>query len=45
LYLTSLKLSNFRNIVDLEMRPNPTLNLIVGPNAAGKTSVLESIFY
>jgi len=45
LYLTSLKLSNFRNIGELELRPNPTLNLIVGPNAAGKTSLLEAIFY
>lgn len=45
MHLTSVTLSNFRNIAELELQPNPTLNLIVGPNAAGKTSVLEAIFY
>ncbi len=45
MYLTSLKLTNFRNIGELQIAPNPNLNLIVGPNGAGKTSVLEAIFY
>jgi DNA replication and repair protein RecF len=45
LHLTAIKLTNFRNLADIEMLPNPSLNLIVGPNAAGKTSVLEAIFY
>jgi len=45
LYLTALKLSNFRNISELQISPNPALNLIVGPNGAGKTSLLEAIFY
>jgi DNA replication and repair protein RecF len=45
LYLTSIKLTNFRNLRDLEIKPTPTLNLIVGNNGAGKTSILEAIFY
>lgn len=45
MHLTAVKLTNFRNLSELEMFPNQNLNLIVGPNAAGKTSVLEAIFY
>lgn len=45
MHLTAIKLVNFRNLIDLEIHPDPTLNLMVGPNAAGKTSVLEAVFY
>jgi DNA replication and repair protein RecF len=45
LHFTSIKLSNFRNISQIELKPSPYLNLIVGDNGAGKTSILEAIFY
>ncbi len=41
--LEQLKIENFRIIENAEFVPSPHLNLILGPNAAGKTSLLESI--
>jgi len=43
--LTSLELTQFRNLQSVQINPDKGLNLIVGNNAAGKTSLLESIFY
>jgi DNA replication and repair protein RecF len=42
LVLTSLKLRHFRCFAVREMEFAPGLNLIVGPNAQGKTSLLEA---
>jgi len=42
---SSLEISNFRNLHSVLLEPNAGLNLITGANAAGKTSLLESIFY
>lgn len=36
-------LSHFRNYVHLHVELNPGLNLVVGPNAQGKTNFLEAI--
>ena len=41
--ITQLRLQNFRNIVGTELRPDPHLNFLVGRNAQGKTSVVESL--
>ncbi len=43
--LTQLQIRNFRNITDVEIIPDPGVNLITGDNAAGKTSLLEAIYY
>jgi len=43
--LTSLELTHFRNLQSAQIEPDKGLNLIVGNNGAGKTSLLESIFY
>jgi len=43
--LSSLELTHFRNLHSAQIEPDRGLNLIVGNNAAGKTSLLESIFY
>jgi len=40
---TQLALNNFRNIQGLSLCPDPSLNLITGNNAAGKSSILEAI--
>ncbi len=36
-------IQNFRNIAHLDIRPDQSVNLIVGPNGSGKTSFLEAI--
>jgi DNA replication and repair protein RecF len=43
--LQRFKVTGFRCLADLEIQPDSQLNLITGPNASGKTSLLESIFY
>jgi DNA replication and repair protein RecF len=45
MFLTRVKLVNFRNIVELEFSPQPSVNLIGGPNGSGKTSIIEGIFF
>jgi DNA replication and repair protein RecF len=43
--LAHLSLTNFRNFIRLEMEFPAGTTLIVGPNAQGKTSLLEAIDY
>jgi DNA replication and repair protein RecF len=43
--LTRFNATGFRCLDNLELEPDSRLNLITGPNASGKTSLLESIFY
>jgi DNA replication and repair protein RecF len=45
MHLTNLSLTNFRNFVRLETEFPPGVTLLVGSNAQGKTSLLESIHY
>ena len=42
--LDLLRVQNLRNIHQLEIEPEPGINLICGSNGAGKTSILEAIF-
>ena len=43
--LKRLRLKNFRNFEHFEVAFDPKINLIVGPNAIGKTSLLEAIHF
>ncbi len=43
LTLTQLGLVNVRNYAELEFRPPPGLNVLVGANAQGKSNLLEAI--
>lgn len=43
--IRKLELTNFRNIPKLELELSPGLNLLVGPNAQGKTNLLEALHY
>jgi len=43
--LNSLEILHFRNLQSVSITPDQGLNLITGNNAAGKTSLLEAIFY
>jgi DNA replication and repair protein RecF len=44
-HVSSLSLRDFRNYARLDLSLNPNTTLIYGPNAAGKTSLLESLFF
>jgi len=46
MYLQNLKLENFRNFasLELEFKPQKGINILIGPNAQGKTNILESIY-
>ncbi|MEI7838656.1 MAG: AAA family ATPase, partial [bacterium] len=41
--LTSIRLQNFRSYLDDSFELSDSVNIIVGPNASGKTNLLESI--
>ncbi len=42
--ITRLILQNFRRFSKKEFSFSPTINIIIGPNAIGKTNILESLF-
>lgn len=44
MYVESIKLINFRNYINLDIKLNKNLNIFLGPNAQGKTNLLESIY-
>jgi DNA replication and repair protein RecF len=41
--LTRLQAAGVRRLADVEIRPTPGINLIIGDNGAGKTSLLEAL--
>ncbi len=42
--LRGLHIEHFRNLRNVDISPSPSINLITGDNAAGKTSLLEAIY-
>ena len=44
MYIKSLEISNFRNIDKMNLEFNKNINIFIGKNAQGKTSILESIY-
>lgn len=45
MYVSHLSLRNFRNYPELELPLQPGTTLFYGPNAAGKTTLLEALYY
>lgn len=45
MHLKTLKLFQFKNYTQTEFNFNPELNCLVGLNGAGKTNVLDAIYY
>lgn len=45
MHVTHLTLQDFRNYERLELNLDPATTLFYGPNAAGKTSILEALYY
>ncbi len=43
LRITSLELTGFRSYERFELHPDPRITVLAGPNAAGKTNVVEAI--
>lgn len=41
--ITRLEIAYVRNLQSVSLLPHPRLNLLVGPNGSGKTSVLEAL--
>lgn len=41
--LTSIRLQNFRSYTDISYDLAPGVNIVVGPNASGKTNLLEAV--
>ena len=44
MYLSHLTLNNFRNLVELELELPPGVVVFYGPNAQGKTTLLEAVY-
>jgi len=44
LYISEIKLINYRNYEKLEIYPKKDINLIYGKNAQGKTNLIEAIY-
>ncbi len=44
LYITSIKLKNYRNYEEISISPAEDINLIYGKNAQGKTNLIEAIY-
>ena len=44
MWIEDLKISNFRNYENQEIKLNKKLNIFYGENAQGKTNIIESIF-
>ena len=42
--ITRLEVSNFRNLQKVQLIPHHHINILIGPNGSGKTSVLEAIY-
>jgi DNA replication and repair protein RecF len=45
LRVTSLQISDFRNLADVSLRPSPRTTVLVGANGQGKTNLLEAIYF
>ncbi len=42
--ILSVRLQNFRNLADVTLTPSPSINVIYGDNAQGKTNLIEGIW-
>ncbi len=43
--ITSARLQNYRSYTDSSFEFEPHVNIIVGPNASGKTNLLDALYY
>lgn len=43
-YIKELRIQHLRNLTEVQLFPSPELNLIIGVNGSGKSSLLEAIY-
>ena len=43
--INRLKINHFRNLAEIDLELSPSFNLFFGQNGAGKTSLLEAVYY
>ena len=43
MHLSYVVIKNFRAIEDIQFELSPRINVVVGPNAIGKTTILQAI--
>ena len=44
MWISKVKIKNFRNYINEEILLNKNINIFYGENAQGKTNIIESIF-
>lgn len=44
MYISNMKLINFRNYIQTNLSFHHNINIIIGDNAQGKTSLLEAVY-
>jgi len=44
MHIERLEITNYRNYESLELTFSPTINVLIGENAQGKTNIMESIY-
>lgn len=45
MFLKKISLLNFKNIAQADLAPGPGINCFVGDNGAGKTNVIDGVYY
>lgn len=45
MHIEWLRVQNVRNLTDVIIEPSPGINIFTGPNASGKTAILEAIHF
>lgn len=45
MYLKSLKIKNFRSIKNTTINFNKGINILIGPNNSGKTTIIDALYY
>ncbi|MDO8682105.1 MAG: DNA replication/repair protein RecF [Armatimonadota bacterium] len=44
MHIREIQLNNFRNYASQRIEPGPAINIFVGPNAQGKSNLLEAVY-
>ena len=44
MHIERLELTNYRNYKSLTLNFSPTINVLIGENAQGKTNIMESLY-